>query len=43
MLTSWTVDKRRYIALLRDYDIARAPRPLAVFIPVRSLDEETIR
>ena len=30
----WAVDKDRYIALLRDYDRTRDPRPLAAFIPV---------
>lgn len=30
----WAVDKDRYIALLREYDQTRDPRPLATFIPV---------
>lgn len=30
----WAVDKDRYIALLREYDRTRDPRPLAMFIPV---------
>jgi fido (protein-threonine AMPylation protein) len=30
----WAVDKDRYIALLREYDQTRDPRPLAAFIPV---------
>jgi fido (protein-threonine AMPylation protein) len=30
----WAVDKYRYIALLREYDQTRDPRPLAAFIPV---------
>jgi fido (protein-threonine AMPylation protein) len=30
----WAVDKDRYIALLREYDRTRDPRPLATFIPV---------
>jgi fido (protein-threonine AMPylation protein) len=30
----WAVDKDRYIALLREYDGTRDPRPLAAFIPV---------
>jgi fido (protein-threonine AMPylation protein) len=30
----WAVDKPRYIALLRQYDQTRDPRPLAAFIPV---------
>lgn len=34
----WAVDKPRYIALLRDYDISRDPKPLAAFVPVRRLD-----
>jgi fido (protein-threonine AMPylation protein) len=29
----WAVDKDRYIALLREYDQTRDPRPLAAFIP----------
>ncbi len=36
----WEVDKREYVALLRDYDVSRDPKPLAAFIPVRRLDEE---
>ncbi|MFC4375123.1 Fic family protein [Nocardia halotolerans] len=35
----WELDKPRYIALLRGYDMHRDPRELAAFIPVRSLDE----
>lgn len=34
----WAVDKPQYIALLREYDITRDPKPLAAFIPVRPLD-----
>ena len=30
----WAVDKDRYIALLREYDQTRDPRPLAAFIPL---------
>lgn len=30
----WAVDKDRYIALLREYDQTRDPRPLTAFIPV---------
>jgi fido (protein-threonine AMPylation protein) len=30
----WAVDKDRYIALLREYDRTRDPRPLATLIPV---------
>jgi fido (protein-threonine AMPylation protein) len=33
-LYDWAVDKDRYIALLRDYDRTRDPRPLAAFIRV---------
>lgn len=36
----WGVDKREYIALLRQYDVTRDPKPLAAFIPVRSIDDE---
>lgn len=35
----WAVDKRRYVALLREYDITRDPRPLAAFVPVQRLDD----
>lgn len=34
----WDIDKRRYIALLRQYDVTRDPKPLAAFVPVRRLD-----
>jgi fido (protein-threonine AMPylation protein) len=30
----WAVDKDGYIALLREYDRTRDPRPLAAFVPV---------
>lgn len=33
----WAVDKRKYIGLLREYDISRDVRPLAAFIPVKNL------
>lgn len=36
----WAIDKRKYIALLREYDITRDPRPLAEFIPVQRLNDE---
>jgi fido (protein-threonine AMPylation protein) len=35
----WELDKRRYIALLREYDVHRDPRRLAAFIAVRPLGE----
>lgn len=35
----WEVDKREYIELLRDYDVSRDPKPLAVFVPTLRLDE----
>ncbi|PPG87997.1 cell filamentation protein Fic [Rathayibacter rathayi] len=35
----WAVDKRQYIALLRDYDMSRDPRLLAEFVPIRRVDE----
>ncbi|MGA1838837.1 hypothetical protein VD659_18110 [Herbiconiux sp. 11R-BC] len=35
----WAIDKRQYIAFLRDYDVTRGPMPLATFMPVRHLDE----
>lgn len=38
----WDIDKREYIALLREYDVSRDPRPLAAFIPVRQIDDEPI-
>lgn len=37
----WDIDKREYIALLRDYDVSRDPKPLAAFIPVRQIDDES--
>ncbi|WP_182050105.1 Fic family protein [Changpingibacter yushuensis] len=30
----WEVDKKQYIALLKQYDVSRDPKPLAEFIPV---------
>lgn len=36
---SWHLDKRQYIALLRQYDRHRDPRPLAAYIEVRPLGE----
>ncbi|MCT1828639.1 Fic family protein [Brevibacterium luteolum] len=36
---SWDFDKRRYIDLLRQYDLHRDPRPLATFIEVHPLSE----
>ncbi|WP_188042901.1 Fic family protein [Changpingibacter yushuensis] len=30
----WEVDKKQYIALLKQYDVNRDPKPLAEFIPV---------
>ncbi|GEB95304.1 Fic family protein [Microbacterium lacticum] len=35
----WDIDKRRYIALLRQYDVTRDPQPLAAFVPVQRLDD----
>lgn len=35
---SWDLDKREYIALLRQYDLDRDPRPLSAFVPVCPLD-----
>ncbi|WP_455132710.1 hypothetical protein [Microbacterium aurum] len=35
----WDIDKRRYIALLRQYDLTRDPQPLAAFVPVQRLDD----
>ncbi|MDN5860504.1 MAG: Fic family protein [Pseudonocardia sp.] len=35
----WDLDKRQYIALLREYDQHRDPQPLAALIEVRALDE----
>ncbi|MCC4249337.1 MULTISPECIES: Fic family protein [Microbacterium] len=35
----WDIDKRRYIALLRQYDVTRDPQPLAEFVPVQRLDD----
>ncbi|PJJ63876.1 Fic family protein [Compostimonas suwonensis] len=35
----WRIDKKAYIALLREYDLTRDPKPLAAFVPVRRLDD----
>lgn len=35
----WRIDKKEYIALLREYDLTRDPQPLAEFVPVRRLDD----
>ena len=35
----WHIDKSEYIALLREYDHSRDPKPLAEFVPVRQLDD----
>ncbi len=35
----WDLDKREYIALLRQYDQHRDPRALAAFIEVRAFGE----
>lgn len=35
----WQLDKSRYIALLREYDVHRDPRELAAFIAVQPLSE----
>lgn len=37
----WAIDKREYIALLRQYDLSRDPKPLATFIPVRQIVDES--
>lgn len=36
----WNIDKHGYIALLRQYDVSRDPRPLAKFVPVHRLSGE---
>ncbi len=36
----WVVEKPRYIALLRDYDVTRDPKPLAAFVPVEQIIDE---
>ncbi|MBB2976141.1 fido (protein-threonine AMPylation protein) [Microbacterium endophyticum] len=33
----WSIDKKSYVALLREYDINRDPKPLAAFIPTYKL------
>lgn len=33
----WGIQKDQYISLLREFDISRDPKPLAAFVPVRSL------
>ncbi|GAB3613710.1 Fic family protein [Humibacter ginsengisoli] len=38
----WAIDKRSYIALLRDYDRTRDPKPLAAFVPVRQIDGDSL-
>lgn len=35
----WRLDKKEYIALLREYDLTRDPKPLVEFVPVRRLDD----
>ena len=35
----WRIDEKEYIALLREYDLTRDPKPLAEFVPVRRLDD----
>lgn len=38
----WDIDKSEYIALPRQHDVSRDPKPLAAFIPVRSIDDESV-
>lgn len=35
----WRIDKKEYIALLREYDLTRDPKPLAEFVPVQRVDD----
>lgn len=37
-LYDWSLDKRRYIELLREYDRHRDPAPLAAFVETQPLD-----
>lgn len=39
LLYDWSVDKTRYIELLREYDQHRDPRDLAAFVPLVALNE----
>lgn len=38
----WSIAKSEYIALLRQYDVSRDPKPLAAFIPVTQIEDEPI-